>query len=334
MLEVVTDIQHITLARKRVRVRAEEMIDMAWVLQPGHKQIRSFTDSEGIVRSVILPSYVEDRKAGDVMYGIPYCHGGFNGYDTISSSWKKTKFSNIITEISSDGTLYTAGNIEHHGLCPLTVGLDCSGFIGSAYGIDSKQSVSMLGNYGHRVSNATDLRLMDSLLYIPGNGTGNHCYLFVQNSDNDRVLIMDCTGRVKDNDNDNQTYLENCTASRLISLSKVKECVYYNPFYEFSMTATEHTYSCEECDFNETKEHTFEYVEYSANYHTKRCKECGYSSLFKHTWTPAGGGFACFYCFFFTETLVSAEELALEDEPEFVFVDCKHKNETIDNSNT
>ena len=54
-----------------------------------------------ITHAIELPNYLTNAVTGQEMTGIPYCWGGFNGIDAVSSGIYSTSFLNAITRTAS-----------------------------------------------------------------------------------------------------------------------------------------------------------------------------------------------------------------------------------------
>ena len=245
-----------------------------------------------------------------MLTGIPYCHGGLNGYDNISETeYKLQRFEDLIDDEYSTGQWYTAGNIKHVGLISRTIGVDCSGLVGSAYGHAQKLGVDHTMYYGHEVNNYSELQCMDLLVHNPDTGKRKHVMLFYEFSQADQtVTVIDCTGggltsemiRLGIGQPDNKV------DSRTFPLEYLEEYCLRQALYSFTTTATHHTYSCSHVDDegnqctpavteehewvtpDETKpneryciicnycvQHVFTYEDYS-NGHVGTCTLCGY----------------------------------------------------------
>lgn len=188
---------HPPFSREHVLARANDMRYVKWTLLQGHLVTRYRTVEENgvdVTYSSIIPYYISQAAVGDELTGIPYCHGGLNGYDNISATdYRYRRFDEVIALEHSSGNWYTAGNIRHKGLFRYTIGLDCSGFVGSAYGHTEKLGVSATAKYGHVISDCSQLKLMDMLVYTPSDG--RHVMLFyAYNATTKEITVIDCTG--------------------------------------------------------------------------------------------------------------------------------------------
>ena len=187
----------ISLSRSEVISRAESMRSYYWVLNAKHKVVKDPTS---------LPKVVRDAPVGRSFQGIPYCWGGFYGLsDTSSDGSHGGKFSDKITTVFSDDTMYTAGNVsskdssgKRQGYVSRTIGLDCSGFISSAYGLTEKESTTTLKNTEnfYEVASLKNLQVGDILV----SSEEGHVYLYTgMNGTN--YVVYDCnstedTGKV------------------------------------------------------------------------------------------------------------------------------------------
>ncbi len=188
----------ISLSREQVLFRAQDMSSIYWNLTEEHKKTRT---------SAKLPKCISDAPAGRSFQGIPYCWGGFFGVsDTPTEISYGGKFSDKIDTVFSDGTMYMAGNIQsrtaqgdRQGHVSKTIGVDCSGFVSSAYGLSRKQSTSDListNNY-YAVEDLKNLKMCDILV----SSTEGHVYLFTGMKDEKTYVVYDCnsnseTGKV------------------------------------------------------------------------------------------------------------------------------------------
>ena len=110
-------------SRMDVLHRAELMINEPWTVLPTHKVERA-----GYESVITIPNYV--LVAGDYtsVVGIPYCWGGY--YGLAGDRYEYPSFDSVYGLTNK-----TAGNIytETGGLVSGTIGLDCVGFVMSAY---------------------------------------------------------------------------------------------------------------------------------------------------------------------------------------------------------
>ncbi len=163
--------------------RAEEMINKEWTLRKEHKEKK-----EGVE----LPAQIAAAAPGTKMHGIPYCYGGYNGLETVGR-WQE--FSIVI-----EGDVI-AGNVKHienGGHIPGTVGLDCSGFVSSAF----KQSTHIYsGDYRSLGCLATFLNQLRAgdILVTKSAGDDRHVMIYNRTLTNAQgqfvgIEVYDCTG--------------------------------------------------------------------------------------------------------------------------------------------
>lgn len=170
--------------RKEVYKRAQAMAEYEWTLTKNHTKV-SKAD-----KGVTLPREIEAiRKANEnksswsvKMQGIPYCWGGFYALDM---GYEGKTFKKVIKQG------YVAGNIAPNGYYKyLTAGLDCSGYVGAALGINKKINTTGLSDIGSKVSDAKKLEKMDILVY-----PGEHVIFFYEWLDDATFLVSEANVR-------------------------------------------------------------------------------------------------------------------------------------------
>ncbi len=255
-----------SLSRDDVFTRAQAMANFEWVVLEDHKQINTNNPNSFIT----VPDYVMDADVGDVVVGIPYCWGGFNGYDNGSSSFA--------TVVQQSGK--TAGNINTQGggHQTNTIGLDCSGFVSSAYGFSSHWSSSDLCDDLTEIQ-FSQLRPMDMM------GAPNvHVVLYVSHS-------VGSGGAITYQIYDSCTTMENVVYGKVSyhSMSKRyadgKNYAFYTPWYatcifpqSYHSSASYHWRECVVCERELREMHFFKTLN-----GVTRCTVCGYV-------TSNGGG--------------------------------------------
>ena len=143
----------VSVSRDTAIQRANGMCTLTWTVKDCHKN--TMTD-------VTIPWQVREAATGETLVGIPYCWGGFNGYDG------STSFANMAVK---EG--YTAGNICDDGYYKSgTIGIDCSGMICSAYALTTKQGTSQLASFGTQIEYSA-LQQGDFLVK-----SGEHCVMY------------------------------------------------------------------------------------------------------------------------------------------------------------
>lgn len=264
------------MKRSDVETRARTMANMQWTVKSNHQMTTE--------AYVTIPSYVRNAEVGDILVGIPYCWGGFNGLDTCGNY---TKFSEIVLSNSQ-----TAGNINTlaDGHQAYTIGLDCSGFVSSAYGLSTHINARGLQNYGNAIS-YNDLKPMDFICK-----PGEHVVLYLSeyvDSDGEVIFnIIDSsveTGKVKTRTKPKKYYTE-------------RGYVCYTPWkpqctYQTEYDTTYHYNECTDCGYESIKTHTFSYSDSDPKYHNKRCTGCVYTARERHNFVlDAYGQARCRYC--------------------------------------
>lgn len=197
----------IPYSRNSVLARCESMCNTTWTVQSGHKVIRS-----GYSSLVTIPSYI--GAVGTTVTGIPYCWGGFFGLDANANTGNTGQFSSKITSNASDGALYTAGNINtstsSYQSC--TIGLDCSGFVSSAYGLTTKYSTTDFSNNFTSI-NKSELSYGDILCKA-----GSHVIIYVTTTSSGYYSIYDAAKST------------GCTQSRTMSAATYSSYTAYSPW--------------------------------------------------------------------------------------------------------
>jgi len=141
----------VTISRNVVKARANSMKNQTWYLeQSSTVEINSDTWLPKYIKDMIResnPTYPV-HMTGDDLKGIPYCWGGFNGYSANGTTLPLKKFSDAITTFIWSSRYPMAGNVKSvkdgapAGYKGGTVGLDCSGFVSSAFGYTEKKSAN------------------------------------------------------------------------------------------------------------------------------------------------------------------------------------------------
>ena len=289
---------HVSLDRETVERRANYVINTPWVLTDEHQYVRS-KHSDHVVFPKFIQDAVEAVNSDDfsiTLTGVPYCVGGMNGYETFDNSnyLLRSFYDNLICT-ATDGHAYTVGNtgdtwlgsdgVGNYELIPRTVGLDCSGFLGSTCGIETKRSPAGLVRYGHPFTDMSQLEPYDYLI-----DEDTHCYFFVAFLEGangiEGARVQDCTRTEETGQK---------TSTRTITLAELMRLSYYDPYYTFLTNASSHAYYCSECDSDvnindlEWTAHEWELVGGSAG-HWDACAVCNYySTVIPHTFTYTYG---------------------------------------------
>lgn len=256
-----------SLKRSEVLSRAQAMAELSWTVSAANKTVRENT---------ALPSYVQNASIGATLKGIPYCWGGFNGLDTVSSE----AFSAAVKGKVMAGNV----KIDSPGHISGTVGLDCSGFVSSAYGLTGRMSTGKFDKFGYLIDSG-QLRTMDFL--VKATGSPAHVVLFYA-VDGSNYVIFDSSlemGKVAFR----KVAKNNYTASKGYSARTpwLVDCVPVGG-YLFNNLA-----------------------------HWKLCSDCGdraVSTVAPHTWVAMGSQFQCSVCGKTSNTATSPTSLRLIDD--------------------
>jgi hypothetical protein len=279
-------------SRATAKERAIEMMDYEWTVLANHK-VTSSSD-------VIVPAYVKNATAGTTVTGIPYCWGGYNGYSTDGSY---SSFESVVTS-----TAYTAGNTKSVTDSHVwgTIGLDCSGFVCSAYAFSSgtKYSTTSLASFGCSVSQ-NELKPMDFLVKSRW-----HVVLYAGYEDGSvkkyEAVVSDVVsdtealdGKTKRNEcnvtamvsegyvcrspyhatcNQSEVEITSTTHARTCSIcGHVWPSYSHNQNGEIIQGTTIHTYTCSVCDYGwKTEGHNRDTINYvpGESQHTCTCSVC------------------------------------------------------------
>lgn len=315
-----TTVQHVPLAVETVERRADYVLHTSWKLLPAHI-IPPEANYQHVERPQCIIKALNEASAGWTelsLEGIPYCTGGMNGYETfVQNKYKKTSLYEVLGMTSQYGVLYCVGNIlktyvsssGHRIIVPDTVGVDCSGFVGSTCGISTKLNCKDLAEYGHEIV-SSDIQPFDIIIEdINGDGYYDHCYFYKSedSEDSDKIIVCDCTTTAD---------TQQKTDVRSISKTVFNRSIILRPYYTFEKTATHHRYYCTHpdcagtsnaeasawiphewevpdaskpceryckvCNYEDTSLHAFTYLADSATSHTRTCTVCGCSETEAH----------------------------------------------------
>lgn len=241
----------ISLTRDQVRKRAADMVNLTWTLQAGNKHVHND-------KTMRIPNYIANTPAGTKMTGIPYCWGGFNGLTAVGA---KKRFLDIIKQ-PFGGKLYMAGNLNSNDqYVDGTAGLDCSGFVSYAYGLNKKWGTGGLySDLGHKISHS-QLQPMDMLVI-----SGEHVMLYIGKDSGGRYEVFEATTGGLDK-----------TVRRYIDKSKALKYKAKTPWHRYVSTYT-----------------------HDAVYHWRKCFDGCTAIAYKgvHKWSSpsASGRYFCTEC--------------------------------------
>lgn len=253
------NVSHVTLTRSEVESRARAMANMQWTLMSSHKSI--YGDY------VTIPAHISGASVGSTMTGIPYCWGGFNGLDT-NGNWIKYSEAALLNRQTAGNIRTRDDNGNSIGHQTKTIGVDCSGFVSSAYGLTSRQSArGLANNYGNPIQ-YNQLRPMDFICK-----SGVHVVLYLSQ-------YTDSNGNIMYNIIDSSIEMGK-VAIRAVPKSYYTSNGYscYTPWnpectYEYSFTAGYHYQKCTDCGYKLTSEpHDFRSIN-----NRYVCNDCGYTT--------------------------------------------------------
>jgi uncharacterized protein YraI len=154
------------ISRSAAEARALNMMDLKWTYNKSKNGVAYPNYSSYITQ----PSQLQNIDTG-IMTGIPYNWGGQDGLDSHSYS---AGWNNFLDAVDKGAYLGNVNTEAGYGLIPGTAGIDCSGFIQSAFNInDSKISTSTIfNNYFTKIA-ISNLKHMDIL-----DRPGDHVVIF------------------------------------------------------------------------------------------------------------------------------------------------------------
>lgn len=127
------------------------------------------------------PKYVAEAKVDDMLTGLPYCWGGFDGFGKYESVYKEKAAGNVL-----------CATINGKAYKPETVGVDCSGFVSSAFALTSKEGTSGLISYGYTIEYE---KMKEGDIFVRTRNP--HCMIFssmgYDPDGNVIVWVYDCT---------------------------------------------------------------------------------------------------------------------------------------------
>lgn len=261
----------IELTRSEVEARALAMANLEWTVQSNHKTGGT---------NITVPSYVRNASVGSTVTGIPYCWGGFNGLDTCGTKTKFSEAALLSTQTAGNVNCSTSGHVTG------TIGLDCSGFVSSAYGFTSKKSSGTLPDYATRIG-WEDLKPMDFLC-----AEGHHVVLYHSSYTDDkgkeRINLYDCITTTYENIVVQKVSYRSELKSKIVDEHKYIPYTVWNPVCTYSYVA-------------------------ARGYHYRQCTDCGYKLANEaHEYSYVNGRYRCDVCGFTTST--STEINSAENE--------------------
>ena len=153
-------------SRKALYFKAVDLINYKWTYNPDLHAVN--------IKNVAIPYYLKGVGEEVELTGIPYCWGGFDSLNTRSMN---QNWDNFFDAISRKVTVGNVGLTANY--IPGTTGLDCSGFISSVLGLESRKP-SWYFFYNNKLVkkiNYQQLALMDILV------KNGHMFFYVNKSD-------------------------------------------------------------------------------------------------------------------------------------------------------
>ena len=281
-----------TSSRKEAQDRAEEMIYYRWTVLANHK-VESSTNADKIT----IPKCIMDATVGSRFMGIPYCWGGYNGLNDVGSY---SSFANVVGL-----TNRTAGNIQdkysgqQQGHVPYTIGIDCSGFVTSAYNMSgTKYGTNDLLLLGDSVA-WDEIKTMDFIV------RSGHTMLFVERNGNvfktyeafshiDEETGIETGGKTMEN----QWTLIDLQDRGYTSRSFFHKGACNQNGGWVSTAGWQHAKTCSQCEYvwkSQAESHHLGNYTYDENGHYISCTVCSYSVSDLHTFEYYGECSVCGY---------------------------------------
>lgn len=144
------------ITRTQAEQRALNMIDLKWT----YSKDKNNNLSPSNLSLVIQPDQLKNATSGEMM-GIPYNWGGLDG---LNSNSMNTPWVNFLDAVSKGAYTGNVNTESGYGYVPGTAGIDCSGFVQSAFNIqDSKISTSTMFDRYFKKIDIKDIKHMDIL---------------------------------------------------------------------------------------------------------------------------------------------------------------------------
>ena len=265
--------------RGMVKLRAEMMVEYWWKVLPSHK-----VERPGWEVYIEIPYYVANADNYTYVTGIPYCWGGDYGLE--GSTYSGYSFAGAVALTNK-----TAGNINSDYNAPEestsyevpgTIGLDCVGFLRSAYNMSgAKQHSSYYCGVGDPVA-LSDLKPMDILaknghVMIFGGMSGSNADIANQEMEN--VIFITYEAYVDGIDTGKACINTTRTWADIANDGYVGRnlfCDSCNALGKTAISPTHHANCCTKCGYiwpNTKAEHSLVYLGYY------ECTICDYNSV-------------------------------------------------------
>lgn len=253
-----------SLKRSDVINNAEAMCNLSWTILPENLDLPSGNNNN----PKVIPSYIWNAGVGATVKSIPYCWAGFNGLTVLGGI-------NSFLQAQKNFKL-TTGNISGSSVSG-TCGLECSGFVCSAYQIDHKFQSWDLVNLGTQID-FKDIKPMDLIV-----SANVHCLLFSSyNPLNHTVEVYDCTKGFGVSNEIGKCSLRTIDRSRIGLDENLNSTTFqfrtpWNPVCNYTYTAvgSNHVVTCTDCGHTYTEPHNMHLQSVSNTHHQLICNICG-----------------------------------------------------------
>lgn len=155
-----------TITRDEVEQRALKMTTLTWT----YSKDKNSNIASQYLNNVALPKQFNNITYA-TMTGIPYNWGGVDGIDSSSYNTPWINFLDAVNKGAHTGNINTSSGL---GYIPGTAGLDCSGFVHSAFNIDDQKisTTTIFDKYFAKID-INNIKHMDIL-----NKPGYHTVIF------------------------------------------------------------------------------------------------------------------------------------------------------------
>lgn len=176
--------EKVSLTREEMLKRANSIVNHSWQMKKENVTI-IYSQGSILTRQIqFIQEENKDKKSWEVsMVGIPYCWGGFN---SLYNPEENKRFDYLIQKKA-----YTAGNINtEEYYIYYTAGLDCSGYVGAVYGMNTKVNTTSFSDMGTKIVDRKKLQSMDMIV-----APADHIMLFCDWIDEGTWLVTEATIR-------------------------------------------------------------------------------------------------------------------------------------------
>ena len=176
--------EEMLVSREEAWQRALAMANYEWVLKKTHTYTSKSEKGVVLPREIaaIKAKHQEESSWSETVIGIPYCWGGFYALDVGING---RTFQAMLNKKYVAGNINPVGNLKY-----MTAGVDCSGYVGAAFGFTQKYNTSALSDLGSKVTDVRELEQMDIFVY-----PGEHIILFCEWLDDATMLVTEAAVR-------------------------------------------------------------------------------------------------------------------------------------------